>query len=83
MARKKRWDGTRFIIYFLCGAFTGGLLGLRWATEESLQHPKSVLALVFPLALYALLGGLLAGIFGERFWYWIVGRDEDETSFLD
>ena len=82
-ARKKRWDVTRFIIFFLCGAFTGGLLGLRWATQESLHHPKSVIALVFPLALCAVVGGLLVGIFGERFWYWIVGRYEDGSSFLD
>jgi len=83
MAKKRRWDGTRFTIYFLCGAVTGSLLGLRWATRESLRHPKSVLALVLPLSLCAVVGGLLAGIFGEKFWYWIVGRYDDESSLLD
>ena len=83
MARKKRWDGTRFIIFLICGSIIGGSLGSRWATRESIQHPNSASALVFPVAVYGVIGGLLAGFLGERSWYWIVGRYEDESSFLE
>jgi len=83
MAGGKRRDGARFVIHSLFGAVTGGFLSLVTAARISLRHPGSVLAFVLPLAFGAVVGGLLAGFFGERFWYWVAGKDDDDSSLLD
>jgi hypothetical protein len=49
------YDWLRFWVHFVCGALLGGLLGIHW------QSPLWICGC-------ALAVGLVAGIWGDRFW---------------
>jgi hypothetical protein len=58
------YDWLRFWIHFVCGALLGGLLG----TGSWLHHWHSGMSPLFWIGGCALAAGLVAGIWGDRFW---------------
>jgi hypothetical protein len=62
----KKIDWLKVILHFICGAFLGALIGfgfwVYWFDEQSIR------ASLFWLSGGALVIGLLAAIFLDRFW---------------
>ncbi len=67
MAPSKKISASTFIIRFICGFLLGILAGL----FASINLTDSVLAFVIIVLACAIAHGLLAAIFGDRFWYYI------------
>ncbi len=66
--KKDGIDWYRFIIHFFCGAVLGAICGF----GAGAYCYESDRALCYSGIVGATVTGLLAGIYGDRFWLWII-----------
>lgn len=68
MSSYKRFDWSGFFVHFVLGALVGAVLGFGFWVRSPEAASTSMTPGMFYIGGGALVGGLSAGLMGDRFW---------------